>query len=346
MTSEKAERRLAAILIGDVVGYSRLMGEDEEATLDALSGHRFALIDPTIGQFRGRVVKRMGDGILVEFQSVLDAVNCALFLQKGMIKRNADVPENRQIRWRMGINLGDIIVQDNDVFGDGVNIAARLQEVADPNGVAISASVFAHVEGDLGYVFKDIGAHEFKNIAKPVRVYHHSTDPASTPARQAFRPFVDLPAAESPTAITGGCLCGAIRYEVHGKALGSMLCQCRMCQKFSGAPVLGGTTFYTADVNFVKGEPKRYRSSPIANRGFCGDCGTALTYEGTIGTWTQWLMIWTATLDEPEKFPPTYHLGVESAMPWLDIHDDLPRTACKDSPSLIDAYHAVGAEVP
>ena len=108
MISEKTERRLAAILVGDVVGYSRLMGEDEEATLDALSSHRFALIDPNIGQFHGRVVKRMGDGILVEFQSVLDAVNCALSLQKGMITRNADVPEDRQIRWRMGINLGDI----------------------------------------------------------------------------------------------------------------------------------------------------------------------------------------------------------------------------------------------
>ena len=99
-------------------------------------------------------------------------------------------------------------------------------------------------------------------------------------------------------------------------------------------------------LRFTKGEPKYYRSSKIAERGFCENCGTALTYRGITGIWTKWIMVWTASLDEPEKFPPTYHLGVESMMPWLDIHDDLPRTMCKDSPSLVDAYGNVGEKVP
>lgn len=345
MANQTVERRLAAIFMADVAGYSRMMGADEAATLQALQEHRFALLDPTIGQHQGRVVKRMGDGILVEFQSVSEAVGCALDLQRGTVQRNEGTPQDRQIRWRIGINLGEVIVQDGDIFGDGVNIAARLQDIAEPDGVSISSMVFGHVESEFGDEFYDIGAHEFKNIAKPLRVYHHAAGQQSSQRPQAFRPFVDMP-VQAPPQTTGGCLCGAIRYAADEKALGSMLCQCRICQKFSGAPVLGGTTFKTSAVRYTKGEPKWYRSSSIAERGFCCECGTSLAYRGRVGQWTEWIMFFTATLDEPEKYPPTYHLGVESAMPWLDIHDDLPRTQCKDSPSLVDAYRTVGEEVP
>lgn len=345
MAQDQVERRLAAILVADVVGYSRMMGEDEAATLLALQEHRFALIDPTIGQHHGRIVKVMGDGLLVEFQSVHDAVNCATAIQRGMVSRTSGVPDAEQIRFRIGINLGDVLIENGDIYGDGVNIAARLQEIADPNGVCISHSVFSHIDGEVDHTFADIGAHEFKNIAKPVRIYHYSPNPSTKPANTAFRPFIDLPVEERPLA-NGGCLCGNVRYEATGKALGSMLCHCRMCQRFSGAPILGGTTFLTEDLHFAKGSPKFFQSSKIAKRGFCGDCGTALVYRGLIGAWTKWIMVFTASLDEPEKFPPTYHLGIESMMPWLDIHDDLPRTMCKDSPSLIDAYRSVGQEVP
>lgn len=141
-------------------------------------------------------------------------------------------------------------------------------------------------------------------------------------------------------------MCGNIRYEIVGQPLGSMIRHCRMRQKFSGAPILGGTTVPTEALRFTKGEPKYFQSSSIAKRGFCSDCGPALTYSGLIGQWTRWVMVLTATLNEPEKFPPTYHLDVESAMPRLDIKDDLPRTCSKDSPSLIKAYKAVGQEVP
>ena len=345
MTADQIQRRLAAIMITDVVGYSRMMGQDEDATLLALQERRFAVIDPTIGQHEGRIIKSMGDGLLVEFPSVHNAVACALAIQKGLLRLNDGIAEDCQIRLRIGINIGDIMVRDDDIFGDGVNLAARLEGMAEPNGICISAAVHAQIEGDFDIEFSDLGAHELKNIAKPVRVYHYSPDTTAKGAGAAFRPFVDLPEEREPL-ITGGCMCGAVRYQATEKPLGSMICHCRMCQKFSGAPILGGTTFRTQAVQFIKGEPKYFRSSHIAERGFCGDCGTAIAYRGILGRWTEWIMIWTASLDEPEKFPPTYHLGIESTMPWLNIHDDLPRTQCKDSPSLVAAYGAVEEEVP
>lgn len=314
MANQTLERRLAAIFMADVVDYSRMMGADETATLQALQEHRFALLDPTIGQHQGRVVKRMGDGVLVEFQSVSAAVACGIDLQSGTVQRNSGIAEDRQIRWRIGINLGEVIVQNGDIFGDGVNIAARLQAIAEPNGICISSMVFGHIEAEFGEEFSDIGAHEFKNIAKPLRVYHRTAGTERSSALKAIRPFIDMP-AQAAELITGGCLCGSIRYEAQEKALGSMLCQCRICQKFSGAPILGGTTFKTSAVRFTKGTPKYYRSSNIAERGFCPECGTGLSYRGMVGVWTEWIMLFTATLDESEKFPPTYHLGIESAMP-------------------------------
>jgi len=306
---------------------------------------RFSLVDPTIGQHHGRTIKTMGDGLLVEFTSVHDAIECSLAVQRGMVDRMRGIPENRQFRYRMGINLGDVLSEGNDVYGDGVNIAARLQEIAEPNGIAISSIVLGHLEDELQHAFADMGAHELKNINRPVRVYHYSADAHAKPENTAIRPFIDPP-DNKPLLITGGCLCGNVRYQATAKPLGSMLCHCRMCQRFSGAPILGGTTFLAEALSFTKGEPKFFVSSKIAQRGFCGNCGTALIYQGTLGVWTKWIMIFTASLDEPEKYPPTYHLGIESTMPWLDIHDDLPRTMCKDSPSLVDAYRTVNEEVP
>ncbi|MEM9061581.1 MAG: adenylate/guanylate cyclase domain-containing protein [Pseudomonadota bacterium] len=347
MIGSGIERRLAAILMADVVGYSRLMGQDEAATLLALQESRFAVTDPTIGSHHGRIIKLMGDGILAEFGSAVEAVACAIEIQRRMIERNRGVPEDRQIRFRVGVNIVEVLHDDDDVYGDGVNVASRLQELAETNGVAISRAVFVHVEDEIDERFADLGAHQLKNIAKPVRVFHFSPTARADGghAKAAFRPFIDMPEAQQAFA-GGGCLCGAVRYEIHGKPLGSMLCQCRMCQRFSGAPILGGTTMLAEALVFTQGAPKFFQSSKIAKRGFCADCGTALLYQGLVGIWTKWVMVFTASLDAPQDFPPTYNLGVESAMPWLGLHDDLPRTQCKDSPSLIDAYRAVGQEVP
>jgi adenylate cyclase len=176
-------RRLAAILAADVAGYSRLMGVDEEGTLAALKALRRELADPKIKEHRGRIVKTTGDGLLIEFQSVVDAVRCAVELQRAMIDREAGMPEDRRIRFRIGINLGDVIVEDDDIFGDGVNVAARLEALAEPGGLCISRMVRDQIRDKLPYAFEDQGEQRVKNIARPVRVY-------------ALRPeaVVDLPA--------------------------------------------------------------------------------------------------------------------------------------------------------
>jgi adenylate cyclase len=171
MAEERVERRLAAILCADVVGYSRLMGADEEKTLAVLKGHRRELIDPLIDQHRGRIFKTTGDGMLIEFASVVDAVRCAVVVQQGMADRNANLPEAERVRLRIGINLGDVMVDEGDMFGDGVNVAARIEALAAPDEICVSASVREQVGEKLPIRFADLGEHGVKNIARPVRVY-------------------------------------------------------------------------------------------------------------------------------------------------------------------------------
>src|SRR5438477_9324719 len=171
MTTGRVERRLAAILAADVAGYSRLMGIDEEGTLAALKDHRRAVVDPKIAEHRGRIVKTTGDGMLVEFVSVVDAVRCAVDVQRGMLERNAEVAPDRRIQFRVGINVGDIISDDNDIYGDGVNVAARLEALAEPGDICVSRVVRDQVRDKLDFTFDDKGEQQVKNIARPVRVY-------------------------------------------------------------------------------------------------------------------------------------------------------------------------------
>jgi adenylate cyclase len=171
MAEMHAERRLAAILAADVVGYSRLMGGDEEGTLSALKALRQFLLEPKITEHRGRLVKTTGDGILVEFASTVDAVRCALGIQRAMPTHNADLPPDKKIEFRIGINVGDIIVEGDDIFGDGVNVAARLESISQPGGVCISDVVHQQVTGRLDANFVDVGEQSLKNIARPVHVY-------------------------------------------------------------------------------------------------------------------------------------------------------------------------------
>jgi len=180
-------RRLAAIVSLDVVGYSRLMGVDESSTLAALKAHRRELIDPKIAEHDGRIVKTTGDGLLLEFPSVVDAVRCAVEVQRGMAERNADVAPDKRLDFRVGINVGDIIIDGDDIFGDGVNVAARLEALADPGGICVSRNVRDQVLDKLSFAFEDLGAQEVKNIARPVDVYRVSLD-ADAPARAVPRP--------------------------------------------------------------------------------------------------------------------------------------------------------------
>src|SRR4051794_27729277 len=168
----KESRKLAAILVADVAGYSRLAGADEDRILARLRTLRSDLIDPTIAVHHGRVVKRTGDGAIVEFRSVVDAVRCAIEVQSSMVERNAGLPEDKRIEFRIGIHLGDIVQeQDGDLMGDGVNVAARLESIAAPGAICLSEDAYRQVKGRLDLAITDLGPTQLKNIAEPVRAY-------------------------------------------------------------------------------------------------------------------------------------------------------------------------------
>jgi adenylate cyclase len=183
---ERIERRLTAILAADVAGYSRLMGADEEGTLAQLKAHRRELVDPKITEHRGRIVKTTGDGMLVEFASVVDALRCAVDIQQGMTKRNAEVPQGKRIEFRIGINVGDIIIDGNDIYGDGVNVAARLEGLAEPGGICVSARVQEDARGKLELAFEDIGEQQLKNIDRPVHAYRAKLNGPAVSTRPAL----------------------------------------------------------------------------------------------------------------------------------------------------------------
>jgi adenylate cyclase len=193
----RVERRLAAILAADVAGYSRLMGADEEGTHERLKAHLQELVGSKIAEHRGRIVKNTGDGFLAEFASVVDAVRCAVEVQRGMIDRNVDTPEDSRINFRMGVNLGDVIVEPEDIFGDGVNITARLEALAEPDGICVTRVVRDQVRDKLDFSFEDMGEHQVKNIARPIRVHRvvlgegpGSPEPATGPS---MKPPLTLP---------------------------------------------------------------------------------------------------------------------------------------------------------
>jgi adenylate cyclase len=194
MAEARVERRLAAILAADVAGYSRLMGVDEEGTLAALKACRRELIDPKISEHRGRIVKTTGDGALIEFASAVDATRCAMEIQHAMAERNASIPEDRRVEFRIGINVGDIIIDEGDIYGDGVNIAARVESLASRGTICISDNAYQQVKGKLTLNVSDMGEQQLKNIAEPVRVYRVDLGGESTtqPAAPTLS-FPDIP---------------------------------------------------------------------------------------------------------------------------------------------------------
>jgi adenylate cyclase len=191
LATGRVERRLAAILAADVAGYSRLMGADEEGTLAALKAIRRELGDPKVKEHRGRIVKTTGDGLLIAFSSVVDAVRCAVEVQQGMAERNADVPPERRIEFRIGVNLGDVIRDGRDIYGDGVNIAARLEAIAEPGGICVSGVVHDQVRDKLDIAFDDLGDQQVKNIARPVHIWR--VKPGAKPAISALPALPDKP---------------------------------------------------------------------------------------------------------------------------------------------------------
>lgn len=332
------KRHLAAILYADVAGYSRLTERDLEATHVKLDTALNLLADK-ISAREGRKVHEAGDAILAEFSSVVHAVQCAVEFQFDMKRRNAELADDERLELRIGVNLGEVIHDRGDVYGDGVNLTARIQELAAPGGLCITGAVHQQLQGASEHEFEDLGYRKLKNIAQSVRVYALK-DPEITPtAKRAI--FFDSMEKPGPAA-RGGCLCGEVRFEITGKDIGSSYCHCRMCQRFAGAPMSAGTGFSSDDFRVTKGEPKLYRSSVIAERAFCPTCGSSLWMK--FFAW-DWVFVKTASLDNPEDFAPTTHFGIESQLPWHDVHDDLPRIRSEDSPELSELWEAAGVGV-
>src|SRR5210317_2571595 len=182
MADEGFKRKLAAILSADVEGYSRLMDDDEEATVRTLTSYRNAITD-LVQQFRGRVVDAPGDNLLAEFTSVVDAVNCAVEIQRDLAERNTELAYNRQMQFRIGVNLGDVIEEDGRIYGDGVNIAARVESLSEAGGICISGRAYDQVENKLGLEYEDLGKHEVKNISRPIQVYRVLSFPGAAAHR-------------------------------------------------------------------------------------------------------------------------------------------------------------------
>ena len=201
MASDQIKRKLAAILAADIAGYSRLMGADEAGTLARLKEYRRELIDPKNKQYRARVVKTTGDGILIEFPSVVDAVSCSIEVQQGMRARNADVAPEKRIEFRIGINLGDVIVEGRDLYGDGVNIAARLERLAEPGGICISQTVLNHARGKIAFDVDDLGEQALKNIVQPIHVYRLLLDSSRSSTASVSRSSKPAPALPDKPSI-------------------------------------------------------------------------------------------------------------------------------------------------
>jgi adenylate cyclase len=331
------ERRLTAILSVDAVGYSSLMGTDEAGTLSALKALRRDVFAPQVATYGGRVVKLMGDGALVEFPSIVNAVDCAIAVQRLLAERPIEEP----IKLRIGVNLGDIIIEGSDIYGDGVNVAARIQEIANPGGVCISGAAYEQIKGKVDHAFDDLGYRKVKNIAEPVHIYRANTIRPEKMAQLGWGPVL----TDRSSLITGQCMCGKVRYESNQPPQWTGYCHCRMCQRANSAAVTVWIVFPQTAVKFPSVEPTYVKSSPFAERGFCSTCGSPMTMrfpEEPNGI----LAFLSASLDQPENFAPTVHVGIESKMPWLHIHDDLPRSRSDESKDLRTRWTNAGIPDP
>lgn len=267
--SSGTQRRLAAIVVADVVGYSRLMGADEMATLDALRGHRSGLIDPLVSENRGRIVKTMGDGLLLEFPSIVDAVRCSVEVQKGMVDRNATVPDGAALRLRIGVHLGDIIVEGADIFGDGVNIAARIEALADPGGVAISDDAHRHVQGRLEVAWRHGGTHHAKNIARPISIWRWSPgDGRSRPSPATRAEALAPPDGPSIAVLPFDNMSGDRDQEYFSDGITEDIIT--EISRIPGLLVISRNSTFT------------YKGKPVRPRDVCRDLGVRYVLEGSV----------------------------------------------------------------
>jgi TolB-like protein len=271
MAPEGVERRLAAILAADVVGYSRLMGMDEAGTLARLKAHRSELTDPKIAEHHGRIVKTTGDGVLVEFPSVVNAVQCAGEIQREMARRNVDLPQERRIQFRIGINLGDIIIDEDDIYGDGVNVAARLEGLAEAGGICISGDAYRQVRGKVEVRFDDMGEQSVKNIAEPVHVYRvlmGGVSLAEPPVLQQPVEFPPLPDKPSIAVLPFDNMSGDQEQEYFADGITEDIIT--EISKISGLLVISRNSTFT------------YKGKATKAQDVCRDLGVRYIMEGSV----------------------------------------------------------------
>lgn len=335
------ERKLAAILAADVVGFAGLVARDEEAALSRLERLMRDVIGMQVEAHRGRVFKSLGDGVLAEFSSTIEAVKCAMGIHKGIAIEARRSGDGEPMILRIGVSVGDVVMQGGDLLGEGVNIAARLQAMADPGGIAVSGEVMSQVRGKVDLALVDCGYSKLKQTDELLHVY--KSGHADRQARGLFDFDADTP---SQDLIEGGCLCGAVRFQIDMPAISTGYCHCRICQKFTGSAMSAWTAFPASAVRFTAKEPRYFQSSPIAERGFCAECGSGLTYRLMKPKPAAYLIVFTPSLENPQQFAPVVHSGIESKLPWIEIADDLPRTTCAESRVLQEAWEAVGISDP
>jgi hypothetical protein len=293
----------------------------------------------------GRKLHEAGDAILAEFKSVTAAVTAALGFQRQMSEQNTTVAKEEQLNFRIGVNLGEVIHDRDNIYGDGVNLAARIQELAEPGGVSVSGAVYEQIVGKTDQVFDDLGHRKLKNIAQSVHVYQaRIVDLQSSDEDRPGWPYITS-AKKKPLA-TGGCLCRGVRFETWDEPILVGYCHCRFCQLATGAPLNAFVVYKRIAVRFLGDEPKIYSSSLIGKRAFCGNCGTSLFTTHFAPDEGDYHAIRLATMDNLADFPPTMHFGVESQLPWLDINDDLPRVRTDDDPEMQSRWAAVGRPEP
>ena len=344
-------REITVILYADAVSYSRLMAKDEERTHQQLN-YALNLLIEQITSYGGKKVHEAGDAILAEFSSVTSAVESALRFQQQMAGRSLESSQEESIQFRIGLNLGEVIRDRNDIYGDGVNLAARIQELAPPGGVCASSAVFEQISSAFEFGYDDLGYRDFKNISRPIHVYalklpdpYEGHPMAKLESRIKGQPLFD-DAFEKKIVTRGRCACGSVSLEMYHEALGTGFCHCKICRLSNGAPVFAWAAFPIESVKIIGDQPRMHRLSLIAEKGFCGKCGSPVLWRGLKPEAANYLAIPTAILENPEDFAPTWHGGMESQLPWLQIHDELPRAKCEESPFLRKAWASMDAEDP
>ena len=335
------KRQLAAILYADAAGYSRLTRVNEADTHRKLDAG-LNLLTETMAAFDGSKIHEAGDAILGEFLSVTAAVESAVEFQRQMSTLNAGLSKEERLEFRIGVNLGEVIHDRDDIYGDDVNLAARIQELAEPGGICISGTVYEQVHEKVEQTFDDLGYRKLQNISTSIRVYSVRLSEHPIDAEQSGL-FSRSP-IDKTSLITGRCMCGQVRYEISQPAMGIELCHCRMCQRFNSAAFAAWAVFPLESVRFTGTEP-RYYKSPIAKLEFCGNCGSSLTHRW-IHQPSEIIAILIPSLDHPEDFAPTRHVGTESQIHWLDMHDDLPRFRSENDSSLLKRWVDVGLPDP